>query len=211
MDRELPREFTQDYKKVVEEIKNLEWEKLSAEELQDLMYISYIAAVEFAESLRVALELYPDDEKIKKMAQEELSTGNLKYKDYETVGDHSAFLEHFIDNYKIKPSEEVEQQAVKYLESCRKMSGRTRAMSIFSREQELSRIFEEILKAKDWEADGLEEYRYYLKTHIDLDSSQGGHGEQTQHMPIDDSVREFYEARLELYTAIPKLFEHDKN
>lgn len=197
------------YKKVIEEIKNLEWEKLSAEELQQLMYLSYAAAVEFAEAVRIALELYPENEKIKAMAGGELSTDNLENEEYKESGDHCEFLKHFLDKYQIVPSGQVKQTADEYLAACRKLSAHTRAMSIFSREQELHSIFEEILKAKDWSADGLKEYRYYLERHIGLDTEEGGHGELTEQMPIDDSVQEFYEARLNLYRALPKLFEHE--
>lgn len=203
-----------EYKKIVEEIKNLEWEKLSAKELQDLMYLSYVAAIEFAEAVRITLKLYPDNEKIKEMASGELNTNNLKVDEkieYDKVGDHWEFLKHFIDEYGIKPSEEVRQHAERYLEACRNLSEHTRAMSIFSREQELHTIFEEIIKAKDWTAVGLKEYRYYLNTHIDLDTGEGGHGELTEEMPIDDSVKEFYEARLTLYRAIPALFKNEEN
>lgn len=213
MDREESREYTKKYKEVVEEIKNLEWEKLSAKELQDLMYLSYVAAIEFAEAVRIALGLYPENKKIQEMASGELETDNLKSDgniEYDEIGDHWKFLEYFIKKYGIHPSEEVLQHTNKYLEVCRRLSDHTRAMSIFSREQELHSIFKEILKARDWSADGLREYQYYLERHIKLDTEEGGHGELTEEMLIDDSVEAFYKARLELYKAIPKLFEHDE-
>lgn len=205
----VPPEGGQEYKGVVEEIRGLEWKELSEKELQDLMYLAYTAAVEFAESLRIALELYPDNEKIREMAAGELNTKNLKLDDYDEAGDHSEFLLHFLEKNGLSPSEELQRFANEYQESCRRLSDNTRAMSVFSREQELPSIFAEILKARDWEAPGLEAFRFYLQEHIELDTSEGGHGELTEEMPIDDSVKPFYEARLQMYNAIPKLFDHE--
>ena len=42
-------------KEVVRKIKELDWEHLNAEELVVVWYLSYVAAVEFAEALRIAL------------------------------------------------------------------------------------------------------------------------------------------------------------
>lgn len=195
------------YKNVVDRIKNLRWENLDGSSLQELMYISYVAAREFAESLRIALELYPDDEQLKVMAKGELQTNNLVFGGINITGDHADFLAQVKSEIGFVPRADLLEKTDRYLEVCRSLSRYARAMSVFSREEELSSIFERVLKAKDWSAPGLDAFRYYLETHIKLDSSKGGHHDLLSHFQIDDSVRPFYEARLEMYKAIPKLFQ----
>jgi len=206
-----------EYEKVIEEIKELNWESLDGKELQQLMYLSYISAREFAEALRIALELYPDDEQLKEMARGELQTQNLKFEDpadgevYNQQGDHADYLNHFLKKYHLeKGSKTLKEYADAYLEACRALEDKVRAMSVFSREEELSGIFREILKAKNWDDGALPAFKDYLEKHIDFDSKEGGHAELTKKFPVDDSVKLFYEARLKMYRAIPRLFEKEK-
>jgi hypothetical protein len=195
------------YREVVEAIKNLHWEKLEAREMQQLMYCSYISAREFAEALRVALELYPEDAQLQEMARGEIETTNLPYEDYTQAGDHADYLEHFIRKSGIEPNKDVRAHGETYLEACRKQDSYVRAMTIFSREEELPGIFQRILQAPDWSAEGLPAFRHYLEKHIYLDTSSGGHHDLTQHFPVDERVKLFYEARLDMYRGIPELFQ----
>ena len=57
------------YHATVKQIRNLPWESLTPEELQKLMVLSAHAAREFGESLRVALDLNPDNEDLKEIIQ----------------------------------------------------------------------------------------------------------------------------------------------
>lgn len=209
MNPEVPKspEVKRQYKEVVEQIRNLNWESLDGAELQQLMNLSYVSAREFAEALRIALELYPDNKNLKEMADGELQTSNLKFDDYSQAGDHADFLAHFLKKYNLEGNENLEKHAEAYRQTCRTLDDKIRAMTIFSREEELSGIFKRILEAKDWTAEGLPAFRYYLARHIALDSGDGGHAELTKEFPVDDGVKSFYEARLEMYRAIPKLFE----
>lgn len=200
-------EVKREYKEVVEQIRNLNWESLDGAELQQLMYLSHVSAREFAEALRVTLELYPDNKNLKEMAEEELQASNLQFDDYNKVGDHADFLAHFLKKYNLEGDENLEKHAEDYRQACRTLDYKIRAMTIFSREEELSGIFKRILEAKDWTAEGLPAFRYYLTRHIALDSGDGGHADLTKEFPIDDSIKSFYEARLEMYRAISKLFE----
>lgn len=194
-----------EYKNTVEEIKNLNWENLPPEELQILMHLSYISAREFAESLRIARKLYPDNHNLEEMAEGELETNNLSFEDYNTKGDHADFLEHFLQkNNLLNPDQDIQFAEQGYKNFCHSLSLEARAMTIFSREEELSEIFERILKAKDWSAPGLPAFKFYLEQHIALDAGEGGHAELTKEFPVNDSVKPFYEARLEMYKkAIP--------
>lgn len=194
-----------EYKTVVEKIKSLNWENLDNQELQQLMYLSHVSAREFAEALRIALKLYPENENLQEMARGELQTNNLSFGDYQAKGDHADYLGHFLE--KMEVPKHLTILGDLYQAACRELDDKTRAMSIFSREEELSGIFERILKAKDWSTSELTAFRHYLEQHIAFDSNKGGHHDLTKEFPIDDSVKPFYEARLNMYRAIPKLFE----
>lgn len=195
------------YKAVVKQIRELNWMSLSTGELQVLMYLSWVAAVEFAEALRIALQLYPHHQGLRQTAEGELETANLAYGSFTKVGDHSEFLAHFIRENGIEVPPPVREAGNKYLAACRSLPGEVRAMSVFSREEELERIFKEILKVPaDWSAPGLPEYRYFLKQHIQFDSCEGGHHDLTRDFLVDNRVLPFYRARLELYRPIPSLF-----
>lgn len=200
-------ESSEGFKDVVEQIKNLNWENLDAYELQQLMQLSYTSAREFAEALRIAIQLHPDNKNLKEMAAGELQTNNLSFEDYRRKGDHADFLLHFLEKSGLNGDEKTKKYSEHYLQACKTLDKETRAMSIFSREEELPGIFERILRAKDWSAPGLAPFRYYLTEHIKLDSTEGGHADLTKSFPINDNIRTFYEARLEMYRAIPKLFE----
>jgi hypothetical protein len=209
MNREIPRtpKNKREYKEVVEQIRDLNWKNLDGAELQQLMYLSHVSAREFAEALRLVLQLYPENANLKEMAEGELQATNLSFEDYNQTGDHADFLAHFLKKYDLEGDENLEKHAKAYRQACQALDDKIRAMTIFSREEELSGIFKGILEAKDWTAEGLPAFRYYLGRHIALDSGEGGHAELTKEFPIDDNVKSFYEARLEMYRAIPKLFE----
>jgi len=191
------------YTDIVEKIRRLPWGELSPLHLQKLMIFSAYTAREFAESLRISLQLYPCNQSIQSVAHGELCTNNLSYGSYRQTGDHADFLWHFLNEYQI-PEKYPESCAVgeQYIDDVHKLSDTIRAMSIFSRETELVHIFRLILTANDWVADGLSEYRHYLTRHIELDSAPQGHGEQLANFEITEDVALFYEIRLEAYKNI---------
>lgn len=195
------------YKQLVNDIKNLKWRNLSADELEELMILSAYAAIEFAESLRITLELYPESCGLKEMASGELNTNNLLFNDYNRTGNHADFLFHFIDkNSLIANRPEIRDAGNKYRYEVRKLKPEIRAMSIVSREHELPGIFREILKARNWSTPSLAAFRYYLEQHIYLDSKEGGHADLLSGYQVTDEVASFYRVRLEMYLCIPSLF-----
>jgi hypothetical protein len=198
------------YLQTVEKIRNLNWEELSSNDLQKLMFLSYAAAREFAEALRITADLYPEDANVQELVSGELNTNNISFGEYKQEGDHADFLNYFIQKYSLMNDDEVQACANSYLQACARLDPELRAMSIFSREEQLSGIFRKILCAKDWSAPGLDAYRHYLEAHISLDSDEGGHHDLTKKFPIDDRVEPFYQIRLQMYHSIPKLFERSR-
>lgn len=198
-----------DYKNTVNQILTLTWERLTLETLTCLMWVSLTTAHEFADSLRVAINLeeYKNDPLLKEMVAGELKTNNLEYSTWKKTGDHWEFLEYFLKG--TTQPEMVSQACEEYCKTVESLPPNVRAMSIFSREEELSKIFARILAAQIWNErlpENLKAFGYYLATHIVLDSNQGGHQDLTSHLEITNEVGEFYKARLQLYiTAIPSL------
>ncbi len=196
----------QSFKTVVAQIRNLPWQKLASHELLKLMVLSAYAALEFAESLRIALKLNPDNPSLREMADGELypEAHNLQHDDYDQPGDHSAFLLHFIKKHGLNqmfPDAVAAGEA--YLAQVRELPDEVRAMSIISRETELSGIFERILEDQDWSTPPLPAFRYYLARHIELDSAEEtGHAALLSGFAVDDSVTEFYRIRLCLYEGL---------
>lgn len=195
------------FKNIVREIRELPWDQLDGPALQRLMFISAVYAREFAEALRIALRLHPDHPDLCAMARGELDTSNLRYGDYTQPGDHADFLAFFLQRHGVRGDTLLLQHASTYLSACRQLSAEVRAMSVFSREAELSGVFRQILQAPDWTAPGLPAFQFYLEQHILFDAAEGGHHDLTRQFPVDDRLVPFYTARLNTYRAIPRLFE----
>ena len=194
------------YKGVVAEIRNLPWKDLDEIQLVRLMYISYIAAQEFAEALRIALRLHPADANLQEMARGELKTNNLRFADYDQRGDHSEFLGHFLMKIGFVPDAVLQTATHEYVLVCRSLPQQVRAATVFSREAELGGIFDAILLNGHWgDSEALSAFQYYLRRHIELDGEHGGHADLVSEYPIGDEVFPFYLARRTVYDAIPEL------
>lgn len=189
-----------DYHSIVNNIIRLPWKNLSTTDLGQLMFVSLATAQEFAESLGIALQLYPQDSLLKSMAAGELQTNNLRFENWERAGDHWEFLKHFLAG-SAAPAETA-AACKAYKKTVRSLNPQIRAMSIFSREDKLPHVFSQILAAPVWEntlPQHLQALHFYLLKHIELDSKTGGHRDMVSHFPITDKVTPFYQARLQLY------------
>lgn len=189
------------HKDLVHQIANLNWAGASPD---DIILLSLCTAKEFAESLRMGLSLYPEDQRLKEMAEGELQTDNMTLSDYRHRGDHWEFLDHFIIKFGIQPrNEKIKVAMTKYLESIGSMTPQDRAMTIFSREEELTQIFNELVNAHPWDSIDRGFYKYYLKQHILFDSGENGHAWLTKHFPLSEPVLiKFYLIRLKLYESL---------
>jgi hypothetical protein len=190
------------YKDLVQRIADLDW---AAAVPSDVVLLSRCTALEFAESLRLADKLYPNDERLKEMMEGELKTSNMVFEDYREKGDHWEFLDYFVKKKDLHPSRVgIETAMAEYTrELVDHFSETERAMTVFSREKELTSIFQKIVEAHDWDGIGFGFYKHYLESHISFDSGEGGHHYLTKHFPLHESVLErFYQARLKLYQAL---------
>lgn len=193
-----------DYKIIVRKIVDLPWQTLDQEKLHALMFLSAHAAQEFAASLRIALRHFSWHEGLKKMATGELQTDNMRFGSYQESGDHADFLWHFVHecNLHLAVSEKIFNTGEAYLGQVEKLPEMVRAMSIFSREHEMSLVYKNILQAPAWNTPALQAYRHYLERHVELDSEKGGHDELVADLPVTDAVADFYRLRLDMYQCI---------
>lgn len=132
--------------------------------------------------------------------------------DFVQAGDHHEFLAHFLRKHGLleKMQARFSKDVDAYMSACRSLSDEDRAMTVFSREDELSGIFARILDARDWSAPGLYAFKHYLSRHILFDTGDGGHHDLTSDFPVNDNVLPFYTARYEAMKLIPALFEGSK-
>ncbi|MEJ0053675.1 MAG: hypothetical protein WDN10_03030 [bacterium] len=189
------------HKELVKQIAGLPWQDADP---RDIILLSLATAKEFASSLRAGVELYPEDSRMMEMVSGELETDNMTFDDYVSKGDHWQFLDHFVKKYSIASSKpEVEAASQEYVHAVETLSPADRAMTVFSREEELTSIFEKVVAAHDWEKLGYGFYLYYLKQHIFFDSGDGGHHHLTQHFPLHPEILEkFYQERLKMYQSL---------
>jgi hypothetical protein len=194
------------YKAWVRKIIDLPFQELESRELAQMCYLSWVCAIEFAEALRVAERIHGEHKGLQNMIAGELQTDNLAFEDYRRRGDHHEFLEHFLrkHGYLDQLDAELGGYAAEYLRQCRALDDETRAMSVFSREEQLPAIFARFLQVPEerWSAPGLDAYRYYLTEHILLDSDDGGHADLIGDLAVDERIEPFFHTRFRLYRCI---------
>lgn len=190
----------------IEQILAIKWDQLDLNQLTGLMYLSFVSAMEFAESLRMARTLYPSSQSLDCMILGEIDTNNLSFHPYHQYGDHSDFLIHFLCRADVwtQISEKCMAAGQIYLKSIQRMSPETRAASVFHREQTLPNIFGLILENKVFYYPNLpvhlQAYRHYLERHIQLDTEENGHGDLTRPLLTTyDGLEEFWIQRLTMY------------
>jgi hypothetical protein len=190
------------YKNTVQKIADLPWEKADP---GDLIFLARGTAIEFASSLRKAVTLYPDDKMLSQMVNGELMTDNLSFEDYQQKGDHWQYLDYFVIKHNIKASCLNVQNAIdQYIVAMETLfTAEERAMTVFSREEELVHIFEEITSRVDWNSLAFSFYKNYLDSHIEFDSGEEGHHHLTEHYPLfPDTLERFYAIRLKMYQSL---------
>ena len=192
-----------EYKGVIREITELKWHEYKP---LDIIEVSRCAAIEFAQSLRLALTVHPSDLELKEMKAGEIETTNLIFDDSPAEArDHWQFLDYFLSKLRPGglPPDNIINSFRRYCDLINKMTPAQRAMTVFSRERELAAIFEKIEAAHDWEKIGLGFYKYFLKRHIELDTSGGGHGDLTSKHELDSEILlSFYKTRLTFYNVL---------
>jgi len=195
------------YKKVIAGICNLNWSKLSQDELINVAWAYYYFSVQFRENLEIALSFYPDDERLQDLDRGERNTDNLSpYPGVAAPGEkmhHEEFMRRALT---LTPIHEARRRSLEamgeaYLAGVRALDKMTRATSLPAYEDGgLEAVFRSILKAPDWDGELLGAFKHFLVGHIALDSDpEGGHGALCRHLVPDDRI-------LPLWTAFRQIF-----
>ena len=199
------------YKTIIDEIGNLNWSKLSREELTAACCAYYYFSVQFVECVDIACELYPTDANLVALREGECDTDNLSpYPGIAKPGErmnHDEFMRRISVIAKLDPAEQtrLERLGRSYLAEVHLHDPLVRAMSLSSYEDGgLETVFRAIVEARDWDSPALGAFHHFLVEHIRLDS--GEHGGLCRHLVADDRVAPLWSAfRNLLVAAAPRL------
>ena len=202
------------YRRVVGEICDLPWKTLGQDDMVCVAWAYYYFSVQFRESLVTARTLYPLDEKLQHLEQEECATSNLSpWPGVAEPGEamnHDEFMRRTLMLATIDPgrSSFFDSVGTAYLEQTRALDTTTRAAAIASYEDGgLESVFTAILESRTWDGPLLQAFRHFLSEHVRFDSDpEQGHGALSRHMAPDDRVMVMWEAfRDLLVTCVPAL------
>ena len=206
--------FIPKYQFVIAEIRGLRWTELDRHELTAAAFAYYYFSVQFRENLMVAISMFPGDEKLQHLKEEECETSNLSpWPAVAATGEqmnHDEFMRRVLA-LSPWPSEtlaQVEAAGLAYLRRARGYDPEVRARSIASYEDGgLEATFRAMLTAPDWNTPTLQGFRHFLIEHIRFDSDPNqGHGALSRHLQADDRVRPLWEDfRDLLICAAPRL------
>lgn len=202
------------FRQVVDEICNLEWQSLTSSEMIATAHAYYYFSIQFRENLLEARSLYPDDGKLLQLEEGECNTDNLSpwpgvAADGERM-DHDEFMRRALDLLPIEPERAVQIRDIgeAYLANVRMRDSFARALSIASYEDGgLESVFKAILRFESWDNPLLRAFHHFLIEHIRFDSDPDeGHGALCRHLPPDDRVLVFWEAFRDLLVdCVPRL------
>jgi hypothetical protein len=202
------------FEKVIEDICDLPWERLSDDELLRAAMAYYYFSVQFRENLEVACRLYPEDEKLKDLSLGECNTSNLSpWEGVAAEGEamnHDEFMHRLLSLQFITDVGALQRAGDRYLAQVRGVDDQAKAKSIASYEDGgLEKVFSAILRAPSWNGPGLRAFRHFLEKHIEFDSdSDGGHGALSRHIPVDDSIMPLWSAFEDILRSAVPAFAH---
>ena len=194
------------YKDAIKNICNLNWNKLTSDELIGVAWAYYYFSVQFRENLEIALRLFPEDSKLQDLDRGERNTDNLSpYPGVAAAGEklnHDEFMRRTLALAPIGGDRRrgLEALGAAYLAGIRTIDDTTRATSLATYEDGgLEAVFRAIVTAPHWDGALQGAFRHFLIGHIELDSDpDGGHGSLCRHVVPDDRV-------LPLWTAFHRI------
>ena len=197
-----------------EDICRLNWRGLNGHELIDVAWAYYYFSVQFRENVQIARALYPDDERLRELAEGECDTDNLSpWPGVAAAGErmnHDEFMRRSLALSAVDDARRQRLESVghRYLGRVRALDSKSRALSLASYENGgLVAVFRAMLKAPVWDNPVLEAFRHFLNEHIGLDADpENGHGALCRHLVPDAQVNFLWQAfREALIEAAPRL------
>jgi hypothetical protein len=207
---------TTGFRSVINDICSLNWASLDRTGITATAWAYYYFSIQFRENLRIAHQLYPYDQALARLVDEECATDNLSpWFGVAQAGeklDHDEFMRRVLTLSPIdhETRQRVEQAGRTYLSRARAQNDHARAASIASYEDGgLERVFSAMIQCQCWDTPLLEGFRHFLVKHIGFDSNpEQGHGALIRHLVPDERVftlwAEFYTL---LVSSVPHLAE----
>ena len=184
------------YLQAIDEICDLNWTKLTEEDIIRVAWAYYHFSVQFRECLEIARKMYPDDERLLQLDHGERDTDNLSpwpgvAKPGEKMN-HDEFMRRTLELAKIPETGRIVLSDIgkKYLNAVRAIDPKIQALALATYEDGgLERVFRAILTAPNWNGPLQEAFKHFLAEHIRFDSDPDqGHGALCRHLIPDDRV-----------------------
>jgi hypothetical protein len=196
-----------EYKKVVDEICQLDWAGLTTEEMEAAAGAYYYFSIQFRENLEIARDFFSTDAKLAQLEREECNTSNLSpWPGVALPGEkmnHDEFMRRtlLLSAIPAAMQDRIDTAGEAYLSEVRSIDPMSRALSISSYEDGgLEAVFRAILRFQKWDNDLLRAFQHFLAEHVRFDSDpDAGHGALSRHLEPDDRV-------LPLWTAFKQIF-----
>lgn len=190
------------FKKIIDDICDFNWTKLSSEEMTNVAWVYYYFSVQFCQNVGIARELFPNDERLAELDAGERNTDNLSpYPGVVGPGekvDHDDFMRRALT---LTPIDDLRRRRLEaigasYLEKVYAADKMTRARSLVTYEDGgLERVFRAMCTARTWDTDLLKAFRHFLVGHIALDSNpMTGHGSLCRHLSPTKEVYDLWAA-----------------
>ena len=202
------------YEEVIDEICNLNWTKLSEEDIIRVAWAYYHFSVQFRACLEIAREMYPDDERLLQLDHGERDTDNLSpwpgvAKPGEKMN-HDEFMRRTLELAKIPEIGRIVLSDIgnRYLKTVRAIDPKIQALALATYEDGgLEKVFRAILSAPSWIGPLQQAFKHFLVEHIRFDSDPDqGHGALCRHLTPDDRVLPLWaEFKHMLVEAAPNL------
>jgi hypothetical protein len=202
------------YEQVIDEICDLRWMNLTQEDLINVAWVYYYFSTQFRESLEIARNLYPDDDRLRQLDHGERDTDNLSpWPDVAAIGErmnHDEFMRRTLELTAIPESRRQTLTSIgaDYLTRVRAIDRESRALALASYEDGgLEKVFRAILTAQHWDNRLLQAFKHFLVEHIRFDSDPDqGHGALCRHLTPNDRVLPLWADFKKMLTeAVPQL------
>jgi hypothetical protein len=125
--------------------------------------------------------------------------------------DHDEFLRRLLSFQTIERDDELSEIGQAYLAAVRNFDDTIRAISIASYEDGgLTRVFNAILRAREWQGVGPGAFKFFLERHIEFDTADcGGHGALTRNLGLDDRIAPLWSSFRDLLAAAVPALLHE--
>jgi len=195
------------FERVIDRICDTPWHTLDRAELLRVATVYYYFSIQFRENLEVACALYPKDAALAELRRGECDTDNLSpWPEIAEPGerlDHDEFMLRLLRLEDVRFDDRLALIGRRYLDHVRALGDDARAASIASYEDGgLTRVFQAMLRAREWHGAGALAFRFFLEQHVLFDSDEGGgHGALSRHLALDDRVLPLWAAFHDLLVA----------